>query len=334
MLSKHDLLLATIARKPTPRIPVALWRHWPVEDHSAEDLARATLDFQRRYDFDFIKLTPSQRFVAEDYGLSAFYDGNPEGDVVKGPRPISSLEEWEALRPLALSEGALARQLRCLELVIAGAGTTPVIQTIFNPITVAACLAGEQAVIWRRRHPEVFQRGLNVIVETWSGFVAEVLRRGAAGIFFSTADASYKIMSEEEYRRWGRPTDLAVIEPSRAGWFNVLHIHGEELMFELLADYPFQVVNWHDRVAGPSLQSAQTIFPGAVAGGIAQWQTLLREPPEAVRAEVAEAISQTGGRGYIVAAGCVMPIPVPETNIRAVIDAARSSSVEPSATVG
>lgn len=324
MASKHDLLLATIARKPTERIPVAFWRHWPVEDHDAEALARATLTFQQRFDFDLIKVTPSQNFVAEDYGLTGHYDGNPEGDVVKGPRPITTLEQWEALGPQDATSGALGRQLRCLELVAAGAGDTPFLQTIFNPLTVASCLAGERAVVWRRRHPEVFQRGFDAVVETWQKFVAEVMRRGAAGIFFSTAQASYLQMSEEEYRAWGRPSDLAVIEPSRQGWLNMLHVHGDELMFSLVADYPCQIINWHDRKAGPSLREAQAIFPGAVAGGISQWDTLLAGRPADVRHEVEEAIAQTGGRGFMVAAGCVTPIPVAESNLRAAVEVARS----------
>ncbi len=326
MLSKHDLLLATIARKPTPRIPIALWRHWPAEDHVAEDLAQATLDFQQRYDFDFIKLTPSQVFVAEDAGLKGVYDGNPEGDLIKGAAPITSLEQWEALRPQAIQQGALGRQLRCLRLVIAGAGETPVIQTIFNPLTVAACLAGERATIWRRRHPEIFQRGFAALIETWHSFVDAVINAGAVGVFFSTADATYQRMSEEEYMRWGRPSDLEVLSAARAGWFNVLHIHGEELMFKLVADYPVQVLNWDDRRAGPSLREGQSLVSKAVAGGIAQWGALLQGSVEEVRAQVADGIAQTGGVGYIAAPGCVMPIPAPERNIRAAISAARGNA--------
>ncbi len=325
MLSKRDLLLATIAREPTPRLPIALWRHWPVEDHTAEDLAQATLAFQARFDFDFIKLTPSQVFVAEDLGLRGIYDGNPEGDLVKGPRPITTLEQWEALAPGTLTTGALARQLRCVELTVAGAGDTPVIQTIFNPLTVAACLAGERAILWRRRHPTVFQRGFDTIIATWRAFVTATLAAGAAGVFFSTADATYRSMDEAEYRRWGRPADLAVLEAAASGWFNVLHVHGNDLMLPLVADYPVQVVNWDDRRAGPSLREGQALVRGAVAGGLAQWDELLQGSAEAVQAQVADGISQTGGRGYLVAPGCVMPIPTPERNIRAALAAARTA---------
>lgn len=324
-MNKYDLLQATIARRPTPRVPIALWRHWPIEDRSAAALAQATLAFQQRFDFDFIKVSPSQTFVAEDLGLHGVYDGNPEGDLVKGPPPIRTLEQWEALRPQDPTGGALGRQLRCLELIAAGAGETPFIQTVFNPLTVARCLAGPQAVIWRRRYPEAFRRGFQAIIETWSAFVAAVMRTGAAGIFFAVADASFSVMAEEEYRRWGRPADLEVMAPSRQGWLNVLHLHGEELMIDLVADYPCQVVNWHDRKAGPSLREGAARFRGAVAGGLSQWGTLLTGTPDDVARETRDAIDQMGGRGLIIAAGCVMPIPTPESNIRAAIAVARAS---------
>jgi len=45
----------------------------------------------------------------------------------------------------------------------------------------------------------------------------------------------------------------------------------------------------------------------------------------AVRAQVREAIAQTGGRRLMVGPGCVAAIAAPEQNIRAVIEEARKS---------
>ena len=39
------------------RPPVALWRHFPVDDQDPRLLADATLHFQRTYDFDLVKVT-------------------------------------------------------------------------------------------------------------------------------------------------------------------------------------------------------------------------------------------------------------------------------------
>ena len=83
----------------------------------------------------------------------------------------------------------------------------------------------------------------------------------------------------------GNLTTCAVLEATTGGWFNLLHLHGSDVMFDLLADYPVQAVNWHDRETPPTLQKALERFPGAVCGGLRQWETMVRGDPAAVRAE-------------------------------------------------
>src|SRR5205814_2358777 len=67
-MNKRERLLATSRREPADRIPVAFWRHFPGDDQRASDLAQATIAFQERYDFDFVKVSPSNSFVGEDWG--------------------------------------------------------------------------------------------------------------------------------------------------------------------------------------------------------------------------------------------------------------------------
>jgi uroporphyrinogen decarboxylase len=100
-------------------------------------------------------------------------------------------------------------------------------------------------------------------------------------------------------------------------WLNTLHIHGQQVMFRLLADYPVQVVNWHDRETPPNLREGKTLVSGAVLGGLRQWETLLRGTPGDVEREAKDAIKQTGGRGFILGTGCVTPITSPWANLRA-----------------
>jgi len=78
-LSKRERLEATIAGKAVDRPAVALWRHWPVDDQRAEDLARSTLDFQRAFDFDFIKVTPASNYCLAGWGAESRWVGNQEG---------------------------------------------------------------------------------------------------------------------------------------------------------------------------------------------------------------------------------------------------------------
>lgn len=77
-------------------------------------------------------------------------------------------------------------------------------------------------------------------------------------------------------------------------------------MFDRLAALPADVWNWDDRRAGPTLAAGQARVGGAVCGGLDQWQTLKDGPPERAEAEAREAIAATGGRGFILGAGCVL----------------------------
>ena len=116
--------------------------------------------------------------------------------------------------------------------------------------------------------------------------------------------------------------DRPIIEAAGSLWLNLLHLHGDEVMFEVVKDYPVQVVNWHDREGSPSLQQAQTEFSGAVCGGLRQWDTMVLGTPEQVRAEAEDAIRQTGGRRFILGTGCVLPTTAPYGNIQAARKAA------------
>ena len=326
-MSKRERLQAAFRGDSVDRPPVALWRHWPGDDQRAEDLARAHLDFQRDYDFDFIKVTPDSSFSTEDWGGRSEYLGNTEGTREYRHYPIQKPEDWARLKVLDPRRGALGRQLRCLELIARGVGEeVPFIQTIFNPLSMAKHLAGEERLrLHLRCHPEALRTGLETITEASVRFVGEVLRVGAAGIFFAVQHAQYGLLSAEEYRLFGRPYDLRVLAAAqgacpRSGsgaWFNLLHLHGSEVMFDLLADYPVQVINWHDRETPPSLTEAQGRFSGAVCGGLRQWETMVRGSPESVRAEATEALHQTAGRRFILGTGCVTPIVAPTANIRA-----------------
>jgi uroporphyrinogen decarboxylase len=322
-MSKRERLEATFRGEAVDRVAVALWRHWPGDDQRAEDLAAAQLAFQQQYDFDFIKVTPSSSFCLEGWGVETRYRGNNEGTREYLHRPLQSPDDWWALPVLDPQQGGLGRQLRCLRLIADGAGQVPFIQTVFNPLAQAARLVGKHFISHLRQHPKALRAGLETITQTTVRFVEAVRETGAAGIFFATQHATYHQLTEAEYEEFGRPYDLRILEVAQGEpfWFNLLHIHGDDIMFDLLTDYPVQAVNWHDQETPPSLAEALDRFPGALCGGIRQWETMLRGDPAEVRAQVADAIAQTGSRRLIVGTGCVTPITSPTANIRAAREA-------------
>jgi uroporphyrinogen decarboxylase len=322
-MTKRERLEATIRGEQTDRAPVALWRHFPVDDQDPAQLAASTVAFQRQYDFDFVKVTPASSFCLRDWGVEDYWLGNEEGTREYSHHPIRSPEHWQALVGLAPEQGALGGQLRCLERILEVVGDeVPVIQTIFNPLAQAKNLVGRQSLLAQlRENPSEVRTGLETITDTTVRFIEAARRRGIAGIFLAVQHASWELLSQREYEEFGVPFDRRLLAAADGLWLNVLHLHGSRVMFDLLADYPVQVLNWHDRETPPSLREGQARFGGAVVGGLRQWDTMLRGTPQEVGREARDALEQTGGRRFILGTGCVTPITAPWGNLRAAREA-------------
>lgn len=306
--------------------PVALWRHFPVDDQTPEDLAKAIVEFQNTFDFDLVKVTPASSFCLKDWGVEDEWQGNPEGTRQYTRRVIHSPDDWVELPVLDPYNGSLADQLTCLKLITDALGPNiPVIQTIFNPLSQAKNLVGNEALLVHlRQYPEAITVGLKTIVESTSKFIDAAKHTGIAGIFYAVQHANYQLLSESEYLRFGKTFDLDVLEQVSDQWLNMLHLHGENIMFDLFTDYPVQVLNWHDRETCPALADAKEKFTGVVCGGLQRQETMELGTPKRVYSEARDAILATGNQRFILGTGCVLQTTTPSVNIRAAIQAARN----------
>jgi len=326
-LSKRERLERTIAGEETDRVPVALWRHWPGDDQRAADLAEATLVFQRQWDFDFIKVTPASSYCVQDYGVQDRWTGDLEGTREYVRHVVQRSLDWTELRVLDPSRGALGRQLEALRILKGAIGDdVPLIQTIFSPLAQAKNIAGRDLLIEHlRTAPDRLKTGLNTITESTLRFTDAMRRSGVSGIFYAIQHASHTVMSEAEYREFGRPFDLQILEAlPDSWWFNMVHLHGQAPMFDLIADYPIQAINWHDRECGLSLAEGKLRFAGAVSGGLGRWDPMHNGTPVDVRTQAREAIEQTYGRRFILSTGCVIMTTTPQSNIRAAREVAEA----------
>ncbi len=320
-MPKRERLERAINGDLPDRPPVALWRHFPVDDQRPPDFVESLLSFQRQYDWDFIKVTPASSYCLLDYGAQDEWVGSLEGTNRYARRVVKRSADWLDLRPLDPTRGALAAQVSALRLLKEALkdSDTPYVMTIYSPLAQAKNLAGlETLILHLRSAPERLHTALNTLTESTVRLIEAIRPTKPSGIFYAAQLADYAHLSEAEYREFGQPYDLRILEalPSE-WWLNILHIHGDSPMLELFTAYPAQVVNWHDRSSAVSLAEGKLKFKGAVCGGVGQWSPLHNGTPTEVRAQAREAIEQTGGRRFILSTGCVMPITTPLANIRA-----------------
>lgn len=320
MTTKRERLSATIAGETVDRPPVALWRHFPVDDQQPETLAEATVAFQRDFDFDFVKVSPSSSFCLRDWGAEDVWRGDPEGTRDYTSHPVKEPEDWRGLRPLPPTSGGLGNQLACLSLLQqAFADEVPYIQTIFSPLSQAKNLAGGGRLLEHmRRDPQSVEAGLKTIAATTAEFIQEARKTGISGIFFAVQHASFGLLDRQAFFRFGESYDLPVLEAAQGLWLNVLHLHGTSLMFDVASIYPVSVVNWHDRDTPPSLDQGKRSVRGAVCGGLSRWETFVLGTPSLVESQARDSIRSVEGRSVILGTGCVVPIVAPRANLRAV----------------
>jgi uroporphyrinogen decarboxylase len=146
----------------------------------------------------------------------------------------------------------------------------PVIQTI-NPLSSEESgwegLAGAPAPLSRKCML------VCTYCESTRRFTEAAMETGISGIFYAVQHAQFGLLSRQEYQEFGRSYDMQVLEPARASWLNLLHLHGEDVMFDEFLDYPMAAINWHDRETPPTLAEAKSrcSAASAICGVVRRW---------------------------------------------------------------
>ncbi len=327
-MTHWERIRAAIKGEDVDHVPISFWRHWPVDDQTPEGLTAVTLNWQKEYDFDLVKFMPTGTYSIEDWGAETIYVPNYHGTRTVTQFGVTDAEQWPKLELLNVNAGYLGNQIEALRLSAERLqNSVPILQTVFSPMTTARKLAGEQVFTDLRRHPDLLKEGLQIIADVTVQFAKESLRMGAHGIFFASQCDTYRLLNIDEYEEFGEYFDLIVLNAVQEAEFNMVHAHGEDIMFDLMSSYPASMFNWHDRLTWPSLKEAKEQVAGLSVGGVNEWQTLVDGPTEAIQAEVWEAIEQTNGHRFMVGPGCVVPVHVPAIHIRAAIEAAKKWEV-------
>ena len=325
-MNHKERVHAALRGEEVDRPPISMWRHFFSEETSTEGLAEAMLGFQRRFDWDFMKVNPRASYHAEDWGLDVQYGGSGPPETVG--TPIRKPEDWARLEVLDPARGVLGEHLHALEMIARGLhGQVPFLMTVFTPLSIAARLAPSEDVFLQhlRENGEKVRHALEVVTETFVRFSTACLERGASGLFFATtAWATTDRMTEEEYGRFARPYDLKLLDAIPACEFNLLHVCREHNMLAALSDYPVDAFNWDARDASnPSLGEGKGLIgQRAAVGGLGNGPDVIGATPQQLAREVRGTRLAMGNKGWMLGTSCTFSPETPEANIDAIRRAA------------
>ena len=322
-MSRWERVEAALAGETVDRPPVSLWHHFPEQDQTADALANSTLAWQERYGNDFIKFMPPGDYATIDWGLTSEYQGSDSGTRETTHYPITAADDWRRIAPIPVDRGMHREVIEAARLTNERlGGGVPLLQTIFSPLTIAMKLSDGRVLDHLREQPGRVHEALAAITTVTRAMTETTLARGASGIFFATQCATTDLMTVPEYEEFGARYDRHVLDAAGASRFTMLHIHGENIMFDALMTYPVHAINWHDRRTPPTLAEGTRRSGKCAIGGIHEHAIATMTPDEAA-AQARDAVAATGGRHVMIGPGCVIPITTPPANIAAIIRAVR-----------
>jgi uroporphyrinogen decarboxylase len=313
-MNKIERVRAALRGEPVDRPPYAFWTHLPGIDLEPLRLAEETALFCARYDLDFVKSMPNGLYCVEDWGCICDYGDIERGGVAKVVQAaVNALPDWDKLQRVDVTRGAFGRELEHLAALVKRVGAdVPVLATVFSPLTIASKLSNGLSRAHLDRDPVTVCRGLDVIADVTCAFARAALERGCAGVFLAVQEATLDAYDEAGYRRFGVPFDRRVVAAAKSAgsWFDVVHIHGEDILFDAIKDYDVAALNWHIGETPPSI--AQYRAGGGrrpILGGL-QRGYITRRNRDGIAADIDAAVAQSGSYGLLLAPACVIRHPV------------------------
>ena len=137
-MNPRERVWSALEGREVDRPPVSFWGHIYDRESTATDLVQATVEFQREYGWDYVKLNPRKSYFVEDWGVRYAYSGRRAEKPKLIEWPIHDVTDWSRLRPLAPDRGAYGEQLDAVRaLKRALPKDVPFVQTVFLPLGVA-----------------------------------------------------------------------------------------------------------------------------------------------------------------------------------------------------
>lgn len=315
-MNKIDKIKKTIAGDTVSEVPLSFWTHLPEYDRQPEALARETYAIYKKYDLDFIKTMNSGMYPVEDYETEIDYSKIEKGGVAElVASPIKENGDWEKLPALSIDKGVFERELSSLKnLVELVDGEAPIIFTVFSPLTIADKLAQGDLSPYISAGNDSLHQALATIAETNAQLAAKAVELGAAGVYFASQQSSANKVSSATYEEYGVPYDRQVLAGAKEGWFNALHIHGTDIYFDLLKDYPVDVINWHIWETLPEIKEGQDFSGKTIMGGIARGD-VTNNNRDKIRNQIYRSIKETQGKKLILTPGCSIRYPINEQTL-------------------
>jgi uroporphyrinogen decarboxylase len=311
------------------RFLTSAWQHFVGEEYDPVRFAEATVEFNRAWDWDWVKLNPRAVYYSEAWGST--YD--PDDYVGVVPRLVSpaigTVADLAAIRPLdPRTNPAFAEHIASARLIREELPDRALLQTVFSPLSVLLQLAGlplyrEDAVAGSqakfglhdlvRSDPEGVRIALAAISQTLADYVSALLApvedggAGLDGIFYAvTGTASGDYLDRAGFAEFSRPYDQQVLA-AVADALVVLHTCRADSHPEWFVDYRVDALHWDQFLPGNPALDAPLGVP--VVGGVSSQLFAVGTDRAEVAHQLEATLAAAPERAFLLAPSCTIPTP-------------------------
>lgn len=312
----HRILSGEKADRPI----VTGWTHFLDEERNGQKLGEATIAFAKKYDWDWIKINPRATYVSEAFGNK--FDYTDYRGVL--PRQIHTAIQkpsdiWKIEPQNVKTSAIFQEQLQSMKLIREALPDTPIVQTIFSPLTALLFLFGKTGYINHLNYgpkdtltfEQLFQeeragvhQALYSIAITLADYVKELEEIGVDGIFYAvTGTAHPELFDEASFNEFSRPYDAIVLNAMEKGK-RILHTCGSHSHPERFNDYPIEGISWDTKAEGnPDLDA--DLRPVKIAG--VDHQIFRQENKKEIQKQANTALKLMKDNPFILAPNCGVP---------------------------
>lgn len=273
-MTKRERFQAVLKGELPDRPPITAYLHNPGREYYAKDLSAVMLEFQRKYDWDIMKIHPSGVIMQQVWGHKYDYEHYVQ-EVFPSlvGREIHSPEDIGKFTRKSLDEPPFRELLEGIRLIKEGIKEDlPIFQTLFTPINIFSIALGVPPV---RRHIEAYRKdnflfdlieerpddvhqALENITATFVAYVEQVMHLGIDGFFYAGIGyAREGYMTLKEWETFVKPYDIKICEAiRRGGGVTMFHTCGMKSNPQRFVDYPIEILHWDQGAGNPSIKEA------------------------------------------------------------------------------
>ncbi|MFC3031778.1 hypothetical protein ACFOEE_04545 [Pseudoalteromonas fenneropenaei] len=306
---------------------VAAWRHWPNQDHIADQLAAAIVAYQSIHQHDFIKVSCNSNSLCEAFGVRRVWQNSSLGSYAKNtsafdikallaqPNP-RTLHDCQLLQTNLAAHRRISANPDCKD--------TPSFATVYSPLySLNSMLAGKLTIagLALAENCAMLQRLTALTCE----YIAELQTIRNVRIYYCSFHASAEFCRYPQFKKHVAHYDQQCIA-SLSGTEHLIHYHSAgEVYFDYLASGKFAFVSaehyQHPVQIGALLaRFTQLTFVGLL-------DCLLRPQPLSY-SQIVHFFTELGRavalERVLVAPACTLPLTITDTTLAQVCKIVRA----------